>query len=46
MTTPEMNRCKHCPYLIENTSFELICSKCDKKIHQIPDIECPLEQEW
>lgn len=51
MTTREMIRCKHCMYLIEGDNGEWLCSDCEyegdeKDIHEIPDEECSLEQDW
>ena len=51
MTTPEMERCKDCGYLIEGNSGKWLCSDCEfdgdeKDIHDIPDDECSMNQDW
>lgn len=47
MTTWQMNRCKHCPYLRKEKYDEWICDFCEEEIHEIPDSECRLEKvQW
>lgn len=46
MTTPEMRRCRHCSHLVEGEKGEWKCDDCEKDIHDIPNEECALEQEW
>ena len=46
MTIPEMIRCKHCTYLVEDEDGNWICADCELEIREIPDDECPLEREW
>lgn len=46
LTTPEMIRCKHCSYLVEDNDGNWICDDCGKEIHEIPNDECSAEQEW
>ena len=46
MTTPEMIRCKHCAYLIEDENGNWICDDCGKEIHSISDEDCSAEKNF
>ena len=46
MTTKEMIRCKHCAYLVEDDEGNWICDDWQKDIHDVPDEDCAVEQEW
>jgi DNA-directed RNA polymerase subunit RPC12/RpoP len=46
MTTPEMVRCKHCSYLVEDEDGNWVCEDCGLEIHEIEDEDCSAEQEW
>ena len=38
-----MLRCKKCPYLTEDDDGNWICQECNKRIEEIPDEDCYVE---
>ena len=46
MTTPEMIRCKKCSNLIIKDDGTWICKEIEMDINDIPDDECPLNNDY
>ena len=42
----EINRCRHCVYLVEAEDGSLICDDCGKRINEIKNEDCSCEQKW
>ena len=43
LTTQEMLRCKKCPYLTEDDDGNWVCKECNKKIDEVTDEDCYIE---
>ena len=41
-----MTRCKGCAYLFEDDDGNWVCDDWGKNIHDVPNDDCALYQEW